>query len=83
MSYTEEVARTKWCPFSSVVAGREDGNKKATVTGTIAFNRVELGPHTYASPDGAACMASQCMAWRWNYIDTHGPSTEGFCGLCR
>jgi hypothetical protein len=53
--FTEEDAKTKWCPFARVVqVGDRDGG---------AFNRVGLrdGQET---PRGM-CLGPGCMAWRW------------------
>lgn len=51
---TEEEAKGKWCPFA-----RSPDNDKE---GTWAANRRRLG----AIDGGCKCIASACMAWRWD-----------------
>jgi hypothetical protein len=57
---TEAEAKTKWCPMARVIWGQ------------AAVNR-EL--FDGSAPTTCLCLASQCMAWRW---DTH---KDGQCGL--
>jgi len=66
-SHTEEVARTKWCPFARVGLDWHVNGSAAH----FAANRNNDG-----QPIGV-CIASTCMAWRWNDYE----QTEGFCGL--
>jgi hypothetical protein len=64
---TENEAREKWCPFARVSAYDHSPNKDSG--GNIR--------------PGAYCIASRCMAWRWD-LDTDPPTaepTEGYCGL--
>ncbi len=73
--YTEEEAKTKWCPMvrmARVVA--EDGGGVPKVAAT--------------SNRGAFCIASDCMMWRWDngsgYEHADGSKTDperGYCGL--
>lgn len=49
MVYTEQEARTKWCPM-----GRHD---------TTAGNRIVGSPERAAQD--FPCVASECMMWRW------------------
>lgn len=88
MLLTEEDARMRWCPFA------------------VSANPIPVGPlyqvtgHNRDHPSGniPACIASSCMAWRWNSekafreIDlvTSDVIKEeevkprlGFCGLAR
>lgn len=52
---TEDEARQKWCPFARV----GDGNNRSVSPGVL-------------DPGSAiACIASDCMAWRWR-----APKTE-------
>lgn len=68
--YSEEIAKTKWCPF--VRHGDEEGG---------TFNR-GAGPgnaiNAGRAGDGwsCACIASGCMAWRKAFQDG-----RGYCGL--
>jgi len=51
---TEDEARQKWCPFFRVIS----------LPGTVADN---LGAKRGGSLSGD-CLASDCMAWRWNAL---------------
>lgn len=70
---TEDEARKKWCPFARLIATGAEGQDVALPDASAGFNRPTLGP-----PDdlaNAACMASSCMAWRWD------SRSRGHCGL--
>ena len=56
MAYTEEEAVTLWCPFARVSADHGPS------TGNHACNRFPDGP----VPKASLCIASACMAWRWD-----------------
>lgn len=76
---TEEDAKTKWCPFTRLIADN----------GGLTANRSD------SLPDITRCMGSGCMAWRWdaewdfNTAAPMGPDYErramalrsGYCGL--
>lgn len=64
---TEEEAKTKWCPFA-----RQDTRGGVTSYGGE-------GSSTY--PVKCMCIASACMAWRWEFKKADGTGTIGFCGL--
>jgi hypothetical protein len=56
-SIREEEARTRWCPFA----------RNYTFPGTgdptpLTVNRQKRG----APEIGCLCVASECMAWRWD-----------------
>lgn len=54
---TEDEAKTKWCPFSRV--GYPGGDMSSA-----SPNRTVIGTDTL---NGANfCIASACMAWRWD-----------------
>lgn len=79
---TEEIARTKWCPFTrtvSVVQAGDHRSDKYLVVNRSAFSdEITINDETGLNP--TACMASGCMAWRW--FDGEGsPERRGFCGL--
>ena len=88
MTYTEEEAKTKWCPFARVIASETDTLSAPHHTG---YNRVfinadgfEDGGRTNRNPSMAHCIASDCMSWRWDRslaMSGHAKPTQGFCGL--
>lgn len=63
--YTEEEAKTKWCPFARTVERWPDSgisvarNRVAHIIGDGELDKV-------IRPFGCECIASECMAWRWN-----------------
>ena len=64
---TENEAKTKWCPHARVTTyAMDDG------PGMTATNKTSGG----AIRDGARCIASQCMAWRWRLEYTPAPIPE-------
>lgn len=81
--YTEEEAKTKWCPFTRAAIDVVDG---AHVIDFTSANRSERG-----LPAVTLCVASACMAWRWGEeplepaLDPNKPPPpeyprEGYCG---
>lgn len=82
MKMTEEHARTKWCPHMRQPACMPDGTSVA-----VNFLPADNGPDCRGN-----CIASDCMAWRWD--DGEGPEyveslkavrmkkvATGYCGL--
>lgn len=69
MTYTEEEAKTKWCP-----AIRFSGAGTATDQDWLTNRAGSYGETAFT------CIGSDCMAWRWKtYSD---PTTGiGYCGL--
>lgn len=71
-TYTEEEAKTKWCPYARVRSSHVQGG---------SFNR-EV--HT-SNLDSSKCIAFRCMAWRWGPPKQQGPyvndDKSGYCGL--
>lgn len=64
---TEEDALRKWCPYA--MSASDDYEYSA--------NRFTDG-----NPDtGARCIASKCMAWRWNEATATSRRGLGYCGL--
>lgn len=57
MHLTEEEARQRWCPLGRQI-GCMDQRHGGTTHVVGGVNRVDHG-------DVPACIASQCMAWRW------------------
>jgi hypothetical protein len=64
---TEEEAKRMWCPFARVI----------DITGKGGGNRWDDSGKPFTSPSGSLCMASNCMAWRWQ----SALSDDGYCGL--
>ena len=65
--YTEEEAKTKWCPFGRGMIRATSREETATGfnRGHNAEARMEI-PLTY-------CIGSKCMAWQWfDGIDEEG-----------
>lgn len=61
MSYTEEEAKTKWCPHTRVVWTSGNGPANRDMETKAEW------PDTF--PDFAkqtSCIGSKCMAWRWS-----------------
>lgn len=74
MTYTEDEARKKWCPFARVVECDLEGE----VLEPIAVgNRSTVNT---AHPK-ARCMASACMAWRWS-DEPREVGTDQQCDEC-
>lgn len=72
MQLTEEMARTKWCPFA-----RAGGNNRFYNERTDGFQN---------TPGAYHCIASDCMAWRelhYSHLkgDEVGLEQHGYCGL--
>ena len=77
---TEAEARKCWCPFGRV-AMLED---KMLQTGMPAFNRVAEAARARHSDAATMCIASECMAWRWDgepISELNHPNMRGHCGL--
>ena len=54
MKLTEEEAKTRWCP-------------DARVSGSNRMSRtLDHAPAAAAGRQDCACIASRCMAWRWD-----------------
>ena len=64
---TENEARTMWCPFAA---------DSAETYGS--FNR-NADYETPRFPGSCHCLASACMAWRWD--PRHQAELDGYCGL--
>lgn len=75
---TEDEAKTKWCPFARVDSG---------FAGAGVCNRYPMrdpeGCDTSRERvmvnDTVRCIASSCMAWRWD-VPSY-PGNGGSCGL--
>lgn len=104
MMLTENEAARKWCPFARVAGtlssaggsgiGGAGGPPVYDTMRGAAINRDPIGGGD-SSPDGRCkCLASGCMAWRWqssasmdNPSRVPGAGTQeikqerGFCGL--
>ena len=72
----ESEAKQKWCPFARMVIPDEGAMSITT------HNRAAQAKD--ATADHVACIASDCMAWRWipEVKMPHEQSdNEGYCGL--
>jgi hypothetical protein len=82
-TYTEEEAKTKWCPYARVQVERQ-----GYIGGTGGSNHALAGVNRLldASVRNADCLGSACMAWRKVNVNV-GPPREpewiakGYCGL--
>lgn len=75
---TEDEAKLRWCPFARVTDNGCATNRHAgTKKGKDGKPRILRG--------NALCIASECMAWRWDEWDANGgrqmTKTHGYCGL--
>jgi hypothetical protein len=72
-SLTAAEASKRWCPFVRIREYNEGTME------TTAVNR------TFDSEDSAArgslCLASNCMAWRWDISHAWDEEARGYCGL--
>ena len=89
---TEDEARQKWCPLARVWAAGEMHPNGANRFVSDSDHTPEK--HTEAFVKGTTCMASACMAWRWDWenartreISRKGEGmevvtqpTHGYCG---
>lgn len=84
--YTEEQARSKWCPFSRTLD--TDVHPLHGAVGA-SVNREpgdydRHGNETVVTSGRHRCIASECMAWRFytpkDWTDMSDPK-KGFCGL--
>ena len=69
---TEDEAKQKWCPFARVMSAHDEGN----------WNRGKPDEVYHRDPK---CIASSCMAWRWDIDPVDAAIGEvkamGYCGL--
>jgi len=68
MAMSEDDARTKYCPLTFA---RSDFDTNSTVSGITMSGS---GPHL--------CVASQCMAWRWQAQGKKPPDNSPIYGDC-
>lgn len=70
---TEDEAKTKWCPFIQYSVGLTQG-APFWITNRNDSDTTKI-----------KCIASECMAWRWNGFATiataEKPQGSGYCGL--
>lgn len=64
---TEDEAKTKWCPHArALFVGNAGPHPPSNRFGTTH------GPGTperwNSNPEGSRCIASACMAWRWEKV---------------
>jgi hypothetical protein len=85
---TEEQATTKWCPYTRVAPsdmGAKDDDKSFNVpNGAPVCNRIQVaGSKRPGMTHAMNCIASACMAWRWDDELLPKPHrlSQGHCGL--
>lgn len=79
-AYTEEEAKTKWCPFSRV---HQIDNVSSTAINRIADPSGKYdaqGNVPACTPGASLCIGSACMAWRfepqmWRHTSAAGAGT--------
>lgn len=82
---TEDEAREKWCPDARYAGQDDDGGANRWKQNLTADE-----PHAL-NPIPCRCIASQCMAWRWQNLTRHYPwgsvnvggsndPRKGYCG---
>jgi hypothetical protein len=79
MITTEEIAKTKWCPFARTVDWKYADGELDIISGSA--NRTHLGD---APLDECLCIGSRCMAWQGRVMETLNGKPEvvvGYCGL--
>jgi len=76
---TEAEANKKWCPYANVYVPYQG-------TGAAGNRGLSESRDTQGRKDQALCIASSCMAWRWEYRSpeeagraSKSPIT-GYCG---
>jgi hypothetical protein len=74
MIVSEGEAMDKWCPHVRASSTCDDGNaSNSSIDGTGR------------SPSYSLCIASECMAWRWDHDKNDQIETPvrmfGYCGL--
>lgn len=65
--HTEDEAKERWCPFSRATTGDDNGVQMAMTS----YNR-PFGP-SYSGGHECQCIASTCMAWRWQPLMADQP----------
>jgi hypothetical protein len=90
---TEEEARKCWCPFTRAAAVDSVGAGRWRLIAKVPpFNRFFHTTDGLIVPDTARCIASECMAWRWEENaetwttgEKKKPNSmsnaDGYCGL--
>jgi hypothetical protein len=75
---TEAEARKRWCPFARVAV-----DTVVTDDPVPANRALDLHNNMPTWPAQCACMASFCMAWRWEhrFLGEHAANSTGYCGL--
>ena len=53
---SEDEAKTKWCPHARVATYAMGGDGGMAATNKVSNGKIR---------DGARCIGSECMAWRW------------------
>lgn len=90
--YTEETAKTKWCPFARVLTTIKDPRGEPITVTSINRSSDDAGRDLFYG----FCIGSQCMAWQskrqlsahgaarlaeGKYPDEFSGIEVGYCGL--
>ena len=72
MTYTEDVAKTKWCPEVKIllVPPQYEGGSAYIMTNRYGSNNYN-------------CIASECMQWQWDGERGYCGKARKLCGLER
>lgn len=75
MMLTEAEAKTKWCPFARITLQHDGTN--------VSWNRICTDDDKLSLTEHVRCIASECMAWRWEGGNPPAPNhyKHGYCGL--
>jgi hypothetical protein len=74
---TEDEAKTKWCPMVRAATLITGVDYHETAVGGAGCNRA----HPNMMFEGAVCIASDCMMWRWIDRGSVSKPIDGYCGL--
>jgi hypothetical protein len=79
MMLTEAEARDRWCPFARAANFDHDAHLPAGSV-PVVINRWGHGNERSRPHGDCMCLASRCMAWRWQGSEDR-PERRGYCGL--
>lgn len=62
---TEDEARKKWCPMARVSIHAPEESRKDFISTGNRWQAESSRKSLNVYPQGAQCIASDCMMWRW------------------